>query len=219
MNMPAGLPPPRPDQRYAPTGAPMAPGSPNVIRARLVIVSGPTGAVNGIFIYQPGTTPGAGNGPVLSGTESTADPSGNAVKPGWTSYAAPGSGTYAELINGFLLLNAAGANTPCEVVAQAPGFAVMSSGNAVPSDTPAAVSAQSASANGGQSLVALTAQLAQLTQSGSTIPFTRPTGYPQAHDGFTGASWGSGERALNINAPIDTYNAAIALLISVGISA
>lgn len=67
---------------YVPPGLPdTAAGSTNVFRGRLVIVFGPTGTVSGIFVYQTGTTPGPGNPPIVSITNSTVDPYGNAVQP------------------------------------------------------------------------------------------------------------------------------------------
>jgi hypothetical protein len=68
---------------YVPPGLPdTAAGSSNVFRGRLVIVFGPSGTVSGIFVYTPGTTPGPGNPPVVSITESSTDPFGNAVSGG-----------------------------------------------------------------------------------------------------------------------------------------
>jgi hypothetical protein len=95
MSMPAGLPPPRPDQRYAPSGAPMAPGSPNVVRARQVIVSGPTGAVVGVFVYAAGATPGAGTGPIASMTNQVDDPFGNPTEAGVAAYVPIAGTTFA----------------------------------------------------------------------------------------------------------------------------
>lgn len=72
-----GLAPPRPDQQYPGShGAVIAPGSPSVVRARLVIVSG-TGANSGLFVYSG--TPALGNPPIFWATSATADPFGNAI--------------------------------------------------------------------------------------------------------------------------------------------
>jgi hypothetical protein len=75
----------------APPGITPAPGvqpgsTSQIVRARLVLVFGPTGAVNGVFVYPVGTTPAAGNGPVSSMTQSTVDPYGNPTVPGDASY-------------------------------------------------------------------------------------------------------------------------------------
>jgi hypothetical protein len=68
---------------YVPPGLPdTAAGSTNVFRGRLVIVFGPVGTVSGIFVYTPGTTPAPGNPPIISLTESSTDPYGNAVNGG-----------------------------------------------------------------------------------------------------------------------------------------
>jgi hypothetical protein len=64
-------------QGQAPPTA-VSPGSSNVVRARLVIVSG-TG-VSGVFVYNG--TPALGNPPIVSITSASADPFGNAVTPG-----------------------------------------------------------------------------------------------------------------------------------------
>ena len=74
-----GLPPQRPDQQrnYPPNG--VQPGSSaGVVRARLVIVSG--AGVSGVFVYNG--TPGFGNPPIVSITNSSTDPYGNPVTPG-----------------------------------------------------------------------------------------------------------------------------------------
>jgi hypothetical protein len=96
MSYPGGLPPPRPDQGYAPTGAPMAPGSQTpIVRAKQVIVSGPSGAVVGVFVYNAGTTPGPGNEPIASLTNQPADPFGNPTETGVAAYAIISGNTYA----------------------------------------------------------------------------------------------------------------------------
>lgn len=75
-----GTPPTPPG--YVPPGLPdTAAGSVNIFRGRLVIVFGPAGTVSGIFVYAPGTTPGPGNTPIVSITNSTVDPYGNTVQP------------------------------------------------------------------------------------------------------------------------------------------
>lgn len=53
-----------------------------VVIANTVIIFGPTGSPTGLFVYEPGTTPGAGNPPIAWITASTADPYGNPVQPG-----------------------------------------------------------------------------------------------------------------------------------------
>lgn len=80
------------DQLYPPLNAPpgmqtpvgVQPGVQSVEFARFLLVFGPSGAVSGVFVYQPGTTPGPGNPPVISITESATDPFGNTVDGGVT---------------------------------------------------------------------------------------------------------------------------------------
>lgn len=82
MNMPAGLPPPRPDQGFAPTGAPMAPGSQGgIVRARLVIISGTDGA---LLVYS--AAPAAGDLTASIAGQPGTDSKGNPYQEGVTSY-------------------------------------------------------------------------------------------------------------------------------------
>lgn len=75
-----GLPRRRLDQVRQPMGGgPLGPGTPNTFIGRIVVVYGPAGAVTGVFVYAPGTTPKLGNPPVAWMTESAKDPYGNAV--------------------------------------------------------------------------------------------------------------------------------------------
>ena len=99
----------------APSGGAAAvgvqPGISNGVQfARQVIVFGPAGTVVGIFVYNPGTTPGAGNLPLISVTQSATDPYGNTVQPGVTSYA---TASFVELTGSVLAFfnNNAGGNT------------------------------------------------------------------------------------------------------------
>jgi hypothetical protein len=150
-----GQTPPRPDQQYqAQPPVPVAPGGqPSTVRAQLIIVSGPSGKINGIFIYEPGTTPGAGNGPVLSGTEAATDPYGNTVDPGWAAYG-PG-GALAQLLEGLLSLSIAGMSAPATIELLDAAHLSVSSGLQSAADSAAAVFVGSRATNGGQSLVQL----------------------------------------------------------------
>jgi len=76
----------------------ITPGSTLLTFANQVIVFGPSGTPVGVFIYQAGTTPGPGNPPVISLTESTKDPYGNTVQPGVVSYSA-GTSALVQLLN------------------------------------------------------------------------------------------------------------------------
>lgn len=146
---PGGLPPQRPDQGYTPGGAPMAPGSQTpVVRARQVIVFGPSGQVVGIFVYATGTTPGPGNPPVDSITRSSTDPFGNGVQPDFVSYGS--GGAYAQLSDGQLLFVAStGQNEPAHVITEnTAGFLDLFSGEASSGDTGSEFTLQSAQASG-----------------------------------------------------------------------
>jgi hypothetical protein len=76
----------------------VAPSSGQVSRVRLVIVSGPSGAIEGVFIYQPGTVPALGNPPIYSATAGTSDPFGNPAKPQSTAYGT--DGTFVQMLAG-----------------------------------------------------------------------------------------------------------------------
>jgi hypothetical protein len=177
---------------------------------------------NGIFTYSP--SPGAGNlifSVAPAGT--TADSFGNAVVGGAAvAYATGDTGSYAELSNAVLLLNVAGANTPGEVNMQAAGFITMGSGKVTAGDTAANVSALSRSANGGQSVVALSSDTAQLVTGAAAIP--RPVSgsiLTLPNDTNSGSTWVSGERAFmnsnwvgNVNS---NFNIIVNALVAAGI--
>jgi len=149
VTMPAGLPPPRPDQGFAPSGAPMAPGSQNpVVRAKQVIVFGPSGQVVGIFVYAVGTTPAAGNAPVDSITRSGSDPFGNPTQDDFVAYGA--GGAFAQLSDGALnFQGAAGQFAPATVqTADLAGLLDLLSGQVTGADIPAELSLQSAAVSG-----------------------------------------------------------------------
>jgi hypothetical protein len=80
MNAPSG---------YAPTVGVQPGTSNNIVRARLVIVSGL--GIDGVFVYQAGTKPGLGNPPITWESSSLVDPYGN-VLPSTTGVA--GTGTF-----------------------------------------------------------------------------------------------------------------------------
>lgn len=69
-----------------PAGAPVPgvqPGTTSpVVIANIVIIFGPTGSATGLFVYQPGTKPAAGNPPIAWITANAVDPYGNTVQPG-----------------------------------------------------------------------------------------------------------------------------------------
>src|SRR5581483_1572653 len=58
------------------------PGDSGLDLAQIVIIFGPSGTISGLFEYEPGTTPGLGNPPVVAITASTTDPYGNPLPTG-----------------------------------------------------------------------------------------------------------------------------------------
>jgi len=120
------------------------------ITAIYVIIYGPAGTPTGLFVYQPGTTPGPGNPPVLSVTEASADPYGNAVDQGFVSYGA--ASIVTQLTNGQLnigvLYNAVTGNEPASISSPDGVSLLLSSGLDNDSDTFTSLSLQPASAAG-----------------------------------------------------------------------
>lgn len=149
------------------------PGTTGIDFARVVIVFGPSGAVNGVFVYQAGTKPAAGNGPVLSGTLSSKDFYGNATKAGWVSYASPGSAQYAELFQAALSINVTATQAAAGTVnAVGAGGMELNSGEVTAGDSPAVVqvtSAQNPLSPGGKSTVTLGAAQTQLVNGASAL--------------------------------------------------
>lgn len=175
--VPAGLPPPRPDQGYAPGGTPMAPGSQNVVRARLVLIFGPTGSITGLFMYAAGTTPGAGNQPILAVTNQSTDPFGNPIPaPGVTVFAS--ANQWANLNNAVLSFNAAaGQASQAGIASNAAGQLVLESGEVSAGDSQAEIGMLSSDANGGGgSLIELIATSTLLnSEASSATPGPAPS--------------------------------------------
>lgn len=113
---------PYPDRPQPAPG--VGPSQGQVTRARVVIVSGPTGSVEGVFVYAPGTVPALGNPPIASLTAGTADPFGNPVKPQMTVYGT--DGTFVEMQAGapaslFIGSGDSAEATPARVLTQVAG--------------------------------------------------------------------------------------------------
>lgn len=190
MTIPAGLPDPRPDQQYQSSGAAMAPGSQTpVVRARQVIVFGPSGAVVGIFVYAVGTKPGPGNAPVDSITRSATDPFGNPVQPDFVAYG--GGGAYVQLTNGEInFLGSSSQFAPAQVRTEnLAGLLDLGSGLVSGADTLAEITLLSNQANaGGGSQIQLSAHsLGGLLN----LPVAPPAGPPSAPSSYT-QTWGQG---------------------------
>jgi hypothetical protein len=125
--------------------------SQNVIRARQVIVSG---TADGVFVYSG--TPGPGNPPIAAMTGGDVDPYGNTVYPDISSVGASGLIYMAAgLLN--IALNAS-QYAPAEIFAGATEATLnLNSGLASSGDTLAELALLSATANGGGSLISMTA--------------------------------------------------------------
>lgn len=91
------------------------PGVSAVQLANVVLVFGPSGSAVGVFVYAAGTTPGLGNPPVISITEASADPFGNAVSGGVTVGLPTSTQVQIQSVSGAgvlaFLLNHAGFNS------------------------------------------------------------------------------------------------------------
>ena len=97
-----------------------------IIIANIVIIFGPTGSATGLFVYQPGTTPGSGNPPIAWITANSKDPYGNTVQPGIMLAEASGTGN-AE---GGLIWNTATPGAAEPLLALYPNATVGFTGNA-----------------------------------------------------------------------------------------
>lgn len=96
-----------------------------VVIANIVIIFGPTGSATGLFVYQPGTTPGAGNPPIAWITANTVDPYGNTIQPGIMLAEASGTG-HAE---GGIIWNSATPGAAEPLLALYPNATVGFTGN------------------------------------------------------------------------------------------
>lgn len=129
-----------------------------VVRARQVIISGPQGAITGLFVYAIGTTPAAGNQPIAAVTNQPDDPFGNPIPaPGFLAFGATAA-QWANLDNAVLSFNAvAGQASQAGIASNAAGQLVLESGEVSAGDTQAEIGLLSADANGGTALIELLA--------------------------------------------------------------
>lgn len=146
---------------YTPPDQPgVAAGSPNIIRARQVIIVGSNGE---LLIYNP--TVASGNLVVSGAGVLGTGLAGDTVQAGLTAYSATG---FAQLISGVLnFMATAGQNSPGFVgTFNVAGQCGISSGLATGGDSAANMIAESAVASGaGQSTVSLQATVTQATGS------------------------------------------------------
>lgn len=155
---------PSPPPGYRPPPLPgVAAGSVNIFRGRLVLVSGPAGAIVGVFVYQQGTTPALGNPPIFWATSSGLDPFGNVLS---ANVGVAGSGFFIAgdtviAASGLFTYNGApGVGNPPISAICAPGTTVDPFGNTV------AALATFGSATGGRARFDATGFLT-LTDSGN----------------------------------------------------
>jgi hypothetical protein len=157
-----------PPQNASPAGQ-LIPGiqpgtSSSVVQARLVIVSGPTGVIEGIFVYAPGTTPGPGNTPIAAMTNGTTDPFSNTVKPQISSQS---GGQYASLTGAVLQFLATLTQFQAAQIGTGAiqGQLFLTSGLQTNVDVGSSVAVQSSAAAGGSSTIALSAAVTQVVNS------------------------------------------------------
>jgi hypothetical protein len=156
-----GQTPRRPDQQSGGgQQAAVAPGSTNVVRARLVIISG---ANTGEFLYSS-SPPAAGTLVAsVAPAATTTDPYGNAVVGGgFAVYGTGDPGDYALLADAELLLFPVGAAAAAVVNAGSAGTLTITSSTVGGGDSPAAVELLSANANGGNRQVDIVGDVVQL---------------------------------------------------------
>lgn len=168
--------PPQPAGYVPPTLPGQAVGRSNVVRARLVIISGANG---GIFIYSG--RPGPGNPPILSLSDASSDPFENAIQPGAVSFT-PGTGAYAQLFNNEVALSF-GSGIPGTMFAAGAGNLAINSGS-VSGDTSAQIQLESATASGvpngevfvlAGTLIIGAANVKLDSSASQQIPATRPS--------------------------------------------
>ena len=156
-----GQTPPRADQQYqSAQPVPVAPGTSNVVRARLVLVFGPTGTINGVFQYAAGTTPGPGNPPIASITNSLTDPYGNATKQGFVSYGPGGSAVQILGESLFTYFGTAGEQPGAIFEQGQAGQLTFESGGQSPADPQALLTLESQGAGSGNRQFNVTADTA-----------------------------------------------------------
>ena len=102
----------------------------------VIVLSGPSGVVVGVFAYAPGTTPAFGNSPIDWLTESSTDPFGNPVTPGvGASEVILGGGTLSTPATRTLQIACGHLLTQAGAVTQWAPQALPASGGLVTSDT------------------------------------------------------------------------------------
>lgn len=170
-----GLPGRRIDQVRQPATAATAPGSSSVIRARIIIVTGPG---DGVFAYASGTTPGLGNPPIawLTGG-GLVDPYGNVLPSvmgveGDGIFSSTGGSGTTFIAGNLIAIVPTGGGSSAIFGAPGPGIAYMVSGTELAADSEAFLYLMSQLASGvGTPLAILSAPLvAALPGGAATSP-------------------------------------------------
>ena len=181
-----------------------------VVRARLVIISGAGTAIEGVFEYQAGTTPAAGNPPVAWVTNSSADLFDNSLPETGIASAAwvGGVPAWSALSAGNVLLSYFGQGAASGLRTLGNANVQLSSGTQSGTDAAAAISLESGAASGKTGgLIALVADNVQLVATASAdIPLAALSQFPIS---------GSATLATTITA----VNALYAALVTAGIFA
>ena len=149
-----------PPQNSAPSGQ-LTPGvtpgvSGQVVASRVIII----GTGGELLVYSPAA--GAGNLIASVAGSAGTDQYGNAEQVAITSYVTGNTGGYSQLAGGAVNVNAAGAASPVVLNSTTPGVGILFSGTVAGGDSEAAIEVASADANGGTSLIALSAGQCEL---------------------------------------------------------
>ncbi len=239
-----GQTPQRPDQAYAGTqGQAVAPGSPAVVRARLVIISGANG---GLFVYSP--SPGAGNLIASIAAMAGTDQFGNSYVEGVATYVTIAGTIYALEVGSqtgsgtaFLVHNLTSppnSDPLFSAIQASPAgcVAAVQSGKSTAGSSQAAVDVADSTASGfaggqveviaGQTTIdgnmtvggRLTITAANSLFTGDVNlqpPMATPPHYVLPTDNNIGSSWATGERQF-INNCVDAINSIIASMTNRG---
>jgi hypothetical protein len=178
-----GSQPPSPYGPAAATQAAVTPGVSGIDRARILIISGPSGTVSGVFEYRPGTTPAAGNPPVAWMTNAATDLYGNPLPEpgvGSASWVTDTTAIWSALSGGQVLLAQPGQAVAGGLRATGDAELTVSSGQQTASDTPAGMLLESAAASGiAGGKAELVAGAVQLTSGAAdTIPLAALSEFP-----------------------------------------
>ena len=148
-----------------------------VIIANVVIVSGSAGTITGVFIYATGTTPGAGNPPIISITNQAADPFGNTVPQGFADTVGGIQGVLGPAGSDLMALVFNALTSPANtgprlgvIQANSSGCkAELTSGLSLVSSTPATIALNDSASGGGTAILSLQANQVNLGALGTAL--------------------------------------------------